>query len=167
MVSVPRLNYKLLTSFCIVAKARLGKDATPASFPGLPTPSFCRFNTACMQATKAGVGPGTRLCSTRYKAKDKALMTVLWVPMKLSEFEMATLLWSRTSLWADSFPERPSSSVVARSTHHFLHGLTHFKLLVKPYKLNVQSNFWGNTCSIFPMSSKFTNYCKNHVTRRR
>jgi len=45
----------------------------------------------------------------------RALITVLWVPMKLSEFEMGTLqLQSRTSVWFDSSPERPSSSTVAR-----------------------------------------------------
>jgi len=40
---------------------------------------------------------------------------------------MVTLQWSRISLWSDSFPEHLSSSIVARSTHYFLHCLTHLK----------------------------------------
>jgi len=47
-----------------------------------------------------------------------------------------TIEMKRTSLWSDSFSERPSSSIVARSTHHFLYCLTH---LIISYLVNVQA----------------------------
>ena len=102
-------------------------------------------------------------CSARNRLKKRVSITVIqnlsWLHYNEAEHHFDLIAFQNV------LPP-PQAQLPAGVTYHYHHFLTNRKTVQLNHrlqKLNIQSNYWRDTCYVFLVSSKFTNSCTTQL----